>query len=109
MKDKESGRLQCVQAPAPEGQARHSGADRAHGRDDAPETVCRILGGGGERGVDRVTDSERVSAVRELIDYTTSIAAYRGTSLIRKRHPGGPYSRTMPKILWWSWGVGNFS
>ena len=27
-------------------------------------------------------------------------AAYRGTSLIRNRHPEGPYSRTMPRLLW---------
>ena len=30
--------------------------------------------------------------------------AYRGTSLIRKRLPLGPYCRTMPRALWWSWG-----
>ena len=29
---------------------------------------------------------------------------YRGTSLIRKRPPVGPYSRAMPRALWWSWG-----
>ena len=27
---------------------------------------------------------------------------YRGTSLIRKRAPLEPYSRTMPKAIWWS-------
>jgi len=27
---------------------------------------------------------------------------YRGTSLIRKRIPLGPYSRTMPRALWGS-------
>jgi len=27
---------------------------------------------------------------------------YRGTSLIRKLTPLGPYSRTMPRGLWWS-------
>ena len=27
---------------------------------------------------------------------------YRGTSLIRNRYPLGPYSRTMPRALWWS-------
>ena len=30
------------------------------------------------------------------------VAVYRGTSLIRKRHPIGPYSRPMPRTLWWS-------
>jgi len=29
---------------------------------------------------------------------------YRGTSLIRTRPPLGPYSRPMPRGLWWSWG-----
>jgi len=29
---------------------------------------------------------------------------YRGTSLIRNRHPVGPYSRTMPRLIWWCWG-----
>ena len=33
---------------------------------------------------------------------------YRGTSLIRNRHPVGPYSRTMPRLLWWSWGGWRF-
>ncbi|KAJ1492134.1 hypothetical protein T484DRAFT_3025558 [Baffinella frigidus] len=28
--------------------------------------------------------------------------SYRGTSLIRNRPPLGPYSRTMPTVLWWS-------
>ena len=27
---------------------------------------------------------------------------YRGTSLIKERLLLGPYSRTMPKALWWS-------
>ena len=31
---------------------------------------------------------------------------YRGTSLIRKCFPLGPYSRTVPRALWWSYGGG---
>ena len=27
------------------------------------------------------------------------IVGYRGTSLIRNRHPVGPYSRNMPRLL----------
>ena len=27
---------------------------------------------------------------------------YRSTSLIRNSNPLGPYSRTMPRALWWS-------
>ena len=33
---------------------------------------------------------------------------YRGTSPIRKRPPLGPYSRAMPRGLWWSLGGGRF-
>ena len=33
---------------------------------------------------------------------------YRGTSLKRSRHPVGPYSRTVPRLLWRSWGGGGF-
>ena len=29
-------------------------------------------------------------------------AVYRGTSLIRNSAPLGPYSRNMPRALWWS-------
>ena len=29
-------------------------------------------------------------------------ASYRGTSLIRNSAPLGPYSRNMPRALWWS-------
>jgi len=32
--------------------------------------------------------------------------AYRGTSLIRNSPPLGPYSRTMSRVLWRSWGGG---
>ena len=34
--------------------------------------------------------------------------AYRGTSLIRNRLPVEPYSRAMPRALWWSHGGGRF-
>jgi len=33
---------------------------------------------------------------------------YRGTSLIRNTPLLGPYSRTIPKVIWWSWGGGLF-
>ena len=35
-------------------------------------------------------------------------ACYRGTSLIENITPLGPYSRAMPRALWWSWGGGLF-
>ena len=31
-----------------------------------------------------------------------AFGVYRGTSLIRNRRPLGPYSRTMPRAIWWS-------
>ena len=34
----------------------------------------------------------------------SGVVLYRGTSLTRKRAPLGPYSRTMPRALWRSWG-----
>ena len=33
---------------------------------------------------------------------------YMGTSLIRNRHPLGPYGRIMPRALRGSWGGGHF-
>ena len=33
---------------------------------------------------------------------------YRGTSLIRNTPLLGPYSRTIPVVIWWSWGGGLF-
>jgi len=33
---------------------------------------------------------------------------YGGTSLIRTPPPVGPYDRTIPKVLWWSYGGGCF-
>ena len=38
----------------------------------------------------------------------TAGAECRGTSLIRKRHPLGPYSRPTPRALRWSYGGGVF-
>ena len=29
----------------------------------------------------------------------SEVPLYRGTSFIKKRHPVGPYSRTMPRVL----------
>ena len=38
----------------------------------------------------------------QLNDFHRMEMAYRGTSLMRKHLPLGPYSRTMPRALWWS-------
>ena len=37
-----------------------------------------------------------------------AIESYRVTSLIRNSRPLGPYSRTMPRALRWSYGGGQF-
>ena len=34
-----------------------------------------------------------------LEEYSPHTQTYRGTSLVRDRHPVGPYSRTMPRVL----------
>ena len=36
----------------------------------------------------------------EIVPLSDLLKAYRSTSLIRKRRPVGPYSRTMPRLLW---------
>jgi len=38
----------------------------------------------------------------------THPAGYRGTSLIRNIAPLGPFSRNMPRAIWWSQGGGLF-
>ena len=38
----------------------------------------------------------------------TLLAVYRGTSLVRKRTPLGPYRRPIPKVLGGSEGDGRF-
>ena len=40
---------------------------------------------------------------------TSGIPLYRGTSLIRNSGPLGPYSRTLPRALWWSYRGGAVS
>ena len=42
------------------------------------------------------------------VEGSTGSAHYRGTSLTRNRAPLRPYSMTMPRALWWSWGWGGF-
>ena len=43
--------------------------------------------------------------VEGLLEIDDGTVPYRGTSLIRKCHPLGPYSRSMVSVLWWSlWG-----
>ena len=43
----------------------------------------------------------------DVVDAATAaytVEAYRGTPLIRNRPILGPYSRTIHRALWWSWG-----
>ena len=50
----------------------------------------------------RVRDMTRKKA------YPLVVLRYRGTSLIRKRLPLGPYRRPTPRVLWGSQGGGRF-
>jgi hypothetical protein len=38
----------------------------------------------------------------------SEVALHKGTLLMRKHTPLGPYSRPMPRALWRSWVVGVF-
>ena len=54
--------------------------------------------GVGIKGVAKVKRAPRGLSPLDLI---CVFRVYRGTLLIRKRLPLGPYSRTMPRALWW--------
>ena len=54
-----------------------------------------------ERGTPLCTPAEAVSEQGRL---EGPCALCRYTSLIRNSAPIGPYSRTMPRALWWSGG-----
>ena len=41
-------------------------------------------------------------------DMFTLLSQHRGTSLIRNCHPVGPYSRTLPRLLWPFYRGGSF-
>ena len=42
----------------------------------------------------------RVRSPVPLTKARFALIGYRGTSLTRHRHPVGPYSGTMPRLLW---------
>ena len=44
----------------------------------------------------------------EVEDEVAAPPAEQGSSLIRNSADRGPYSRAMPRALWWSWGEGTF-
>jgi len=46
--------------------------------------------------------SAAAAAKAEAEGKNRSEMPYRGTLLTRNRTPLGPYSRTMPRALWWS-------
>jgi hypothetical protein len=50
----------------------------------------------------------RLQSASELCGASDAACVYRGTSLIRNRHPAGPYSRTMSMLLWRPLGGGGF-
>ena len=46
-----------------------------------------------------VVQAGLIRAVHDSVRYNTYVIFFRGTSLIRNRHPVGPYSRIMPRLL----------
>jgi hypothetical protein len=42
-----------------------------------------------------------------LVGRNNGVSDYRGTSLVRNSSPLGPYTRPMPRALWWSQGGGH--
>ena len=46
--------------------------------------------------------------VAELLTRIQVEEAYRGTSPVRNTPLLGPYSKTIPRVLWWSYGGGLF-
>ena len=46
----------------------------------------------------------RLESLREVVDQSDTPVDYRDTSLIRNRAPLGPCSRTISRVLRWSWG-----
>ena len=45
---------------------------------------------------------DRLMSLHSRICIFVQFIYYRGTSLKTKHHPVGPYSKTMPRLLWWS-------
>ena len=50
-------------------------------------------------------DAEIIGPNHGCLD-ALGLVMYRGTSLIRNHFPLGPYSRIMPRALWWPYGGG---
>ena len=59
-------------------------------------------GGGGAADGGRGGGRAPRSCSRRSLRRAKRVMVYRGTSLIRKRLSLGPYSRPMPRALWWS-------
>ena len=72
--------------------------------DEDVEKRLAALADGEDEEVNALFDEDQ--ALRDK--YSTITLEYRGTSPIRKRLPLGPYSRHMPRALWWSYGGGRF-
>jgi len=72
-------------------------ANMAHIRQSRPDSGLNFQ-------VPRQEETPRAAAER----HGDQRVRYRGTSLIRNRHPAGPYSRTRSRLLWRSWGGGRF-
>ena len=90
-----------LRTPPPERLSGHRGTSFAHKKCPPPRTTkeplanyCRVLEG------TRILMSEVPLYKRQL--KPERLSGHRGTSLTSKRPPLGPYSRTIPRVLWWS-------
>ena len=61
------------------------------------KTFDLLAASNGARGIAPVP-----SADRHVPRVLSQISAYRGTSLMRNTPLLGPFSRTIPRVLWWS-------
>ena len=50
-----------------------------------------------------------IGPLLSFVSPAMSLRGYSGTSLVRNRAPLGPYSRTVPRAIWWSEGGGAVS
>ena len=67
---------------------------------DAFTASERFMGSSGGTTDAMIIEQLRSSFARDR--FSSCHPACRGTLLIRNRQPVGPYSRTTPRLLWWS-------
>ena len=73
----------------------------------APDSTASSLSLSSLQSSDSTLDLGRYN-VRAVCHLSEGCSLYWGTFHIFNNAPEGPYSRTMPMALWWSWGGGLF-